>query len=348
MNSPRDFFFFHCYRGNPDDIEVLTISLPPCDRVHLYPACLVMSAFIAIRNELFKDKHIIEIGAGAGAPSITAALVGANCLITDREDQVVVMEELHESIKINKLDPSKVTIMPLHWGHLSKETLSEITSRLPNLEVCIGSDVLYTGEDFDPLLATIESLMTINPHLIFYTTYEERCPSRTLVPYLDKYGLDARVIPLDSFMHSAHEEGVVLVRTKKGRSCRSETESMNRKGKGEGKRKRGKKREKVGRECRDYREEVNDVLEGNEGGMKRLKGERVELRKERDNDDGNDKEEEEEGKEEEENKEDDKAGGEEEEGDEDDDSDDDDTNDEPDLKQLYTFDNIYLIEIKRL
>lgn len=48
----------------------------------------------------------------------------------------------------------------------------------------------------------------VNPAVVFYTTYQERTLARTLTPYLDLFSLTAKNIPLSSFIHPAHAEGV--------------------------------------------------------------------------------------------------------------------------------------------
>ena len=47
-----------------------------------------------------------------------------------------------------------------------------------------------------------------NPRIVFYTTYHERSIARSLVPYLDLFSLSAENVPLASFLHPAHSEGI--------------------------------------------------------------------------------------------------------------------------------------------
>jgi hypothetical protein len=64
----------------------------------------------------------------------------------------------------------------------------------------LGSDVLYSSEHFDDVLATAHSLLSSCPQQsVFWTTYHERSAGRTLRPLLLKWGLQAHTVPLDSF-----------------------------------------------------------------------------------------------------------------------------------------------------
>ena len=58
------------------------------------------------------------------------------------------------------------------------------------------------------VMRLISLAMMKNPQVVFYTTYHERSISRSLVPYLDMFSLAAQNIPLASFLHPAHSEGV--------------------------------------------------------------------------------------------------------------------------------------------
>jgi hypothetical protein len=53
----------------------------------------------------------------------------------------------------------------------------------------------------------------MSPNKIFYTTYHDRDSSRTMQPFLDKFGFTATVIPLHTFLHPCHREGECLFKT---------------------------------------------------------------------------------------------------------------------------------------
>jgi hypothetical protein len=66
--------------------------------------------------------------------------------------------------------------------------------------IVLGSDVLYSSEHFDDVLATAHLLLSSCPQKsVFWTTYHERSAGRTLRPLLLKWGLQAHTVALDSF-----------------------------------------------------------------------------------------------------------------------------------------------------
>lgn len=71
-------------------------------------------------------------------------------------------------------------------------------------DVVMGSDVFYSSENFDDIFTIIASVFVSNPSAIFITTYKDRSSKRSLIPYLDVYGMTADYIPLESFLNAAH------------------------------------------------------------------------------------------------------------------------------------------------
>ena len=56
--------------------------------------------------------------------------------------------------------------MPLDWSCLCDE--------YPYCDVGLGSDIFYSPEDFDDIIAIIASLCIANPAMVFLTTYQMR------------------------------------------------------------------------------------------------------------------------------------------------------------------------------
>ena len=56
--------------------------------------------------------------------------------------------------------------MPLDWKNLP--------DNLPFCDIGLGSDIFYSSEDFDDIMAVIATLVLINPRFVFYTAYQMR------------------------------------------------------------------------------------------------------------------------------------------------------------------------------
>ena len=63
-------------------------------------------------NGHYKDKHIIELGAGTGLIGLFLAKVGANVVLTDQKSMVPLMEA---NVNVNDINPSNIKVKELFW-----------------------------------------------------------------------------------------------------------------------------------------------------------------------------------------------------------------------------------------
>ena len=170
--------------------------------LYTWPGGVLLAAFVASRSNEFFGSSCLELGSGTGLPAIVAAKIGAkHCVLTERND-TQILTNLRLMVTTNNVSHC-TTVMALDWHQHDLATLCTMTT----VDFILGADVFYSSEDFDPVLSIVETMTRVNPQTIFYTTYQERSSRRTLCPLLDKYGLQAEVIPLSSFLHSGHETG---------------------------------------------------------------------------------------------------------------------------------------------
>ena len=190
------------------DVIIKEFFTTKAQNIFTWPASYVLAGYIAANGRcLFNDKRIVEIGSGTGLPSIVAALFQAkSCILTDRDDEPKVLNNLNDIITMNNVDTICRT-MPLSWGPISD------ANKLKYLEsdYIIAADVFYSTEDFNNIFLTVASIMTMNENTIFLTTYQERSIKRTIRPYLEFYNLDAVIIPRSTFLHEAHSIGYCKV-----------------------------------------------------------------------------------------------------------------------------------------
>jgi hypothetical protein len=135
-----------------------------------WPSSQILSAFVASRSELFRDLRVLELGAGTALPSIVAGLCGVrSVIITERCDEPDILRNINDIIQIN-CSQSKCVALPLNWGLISETDLDSIG----RVDVVLGADVFYSSEAFDSVLLTFLSVLSRDPHAVFFTTYQER------------------------------------------------------------------------------------------------------------------------------------------------------------------------------
>lgn len=70
---------------------------------------------------------------------------------------------------------------------------------------------MHLQEDFDAVMRLVSKVLKANPAAHFLMTYQQRSSRRTLLPYLDRYSLQAKELPLEFFLHPAHRDGFIVL-----------------------------------------------------------------------------------------------------------------------------------------
>ncbi|KAF0748456.1 hypothetical protein AaE_007343 [Aphanomyces astaci] len=125
-----------------------------------------LSDFMFKHPHLFAGKRALELGSGLGLCGILAWHLGAQVLITDGDDESMVL--LEENCKLNGLD-TDVCCQKLLWGEdLTPETQG-------TYDVLIGADIIYEKDYVGPLFATASHFLARSSDAnIFYLAYTKR------------------------------------------------------------------------------------------------------------------------------------------------------------------------------
>ena len=110
----------------------------------LWPSSIALVNVLENNPDWIRDKHVLELGAGIGLPSLMLAGVAKSILVSDYADEAV--ELLQKNIA--HLNLMNVQALQLDWKHLP-------ISIQP--DVLILSDVNYDPSQFDTLIQIITS-----------------------------------------------------------------------------------------------------------------------------------------------------------------------------------------------
>ncbi|XVE57515.1 hypothetical protein DITRI_Ditri04bG0096800 [Diplodiscus trichospermus] len=118
----------------------------------LWDSALVLSHWISTHLN-FQGNVVLELGAGAGLPGLTAAVLGASrVLLTDVQQ---LLPGLLKNVEANGFE-GRVEVKELVWG--SDESMSKITvsSTSSMFDVVLMSDVFFDPEDMMKLGTTLK------------------------------------------------------------------------------------------------------------------------------------------------------------------------------------------------
>lgn len=135
----------------------------------LWPAGMVLAKYLLQHHKTsFKDKQIIEIGAGGGLVGLAVALgceTNRRILITDQEPMLALMET---NIELNGL-AYKVSPWVYDWGTKWHPLFNTVTG---HPDVVLAADCVYFEPAFPLLLQTLQDL--IGPSTICFFCFKKR------------------------------------------------------------------------------------------------------------------------------------------------------------------------------
>ena len=119
-----------------------------------------------------EGKRVLELGCGVGLGGLAAGYVGADVVLTDRDE--AVLRRASENLQLNRQlierEGGSATVAPLTWGH--KRRMQEVLDEHGPFDIILGSDLLYSRASYGDLLTTIAFFSL--PHTRTWLA----CPSR--------------------------------------------------------------------------------------------------------------------------------------------------------------------------
>ncbi|MCJ1341005.1 nicotinamide n-methyltransferase [Bachmanniomyces sp. S44760] len=168
---------------NGDEIKLQLVGHNPLWGHLLWNAGQVVSEYLQNNEAIVNGKQILELGAGAGLPSIVSAILGAtNVVVTDYPD-----EDLIENLKFN-IAENEVYIKSRNvavniraegyvWGSSTTSASPSALASLNSFDLLILADVLFNHSEHGKLISTIRQNLK-KPHagddsrvLVFFTPY---------------------------------------------------------------------------------------------------------------------------------------------------------------------------------
>ncbi|KAL1522813.1 hypothetical protein AB1Y20_017783 [Prymnesium parvum] len=126
----------------------------------VWPAAYTLCRYLARHPELVRGERVLELGCGAGLPSLLCDRLGAASVVaTDGTDEVI--DQMHASFQSNAC-AGQVSAMRLDWGD-TQQLLRMIADA--DVTLVIGTDLVYPLRDQQPLISSLSVARRRFPHL---------------------------------------------------------------------------------------------------------------------------------------------------------------------------------------
>ncbi|KAE8444266.1 hypothetical protein EG329_000766 [Mollisiaceae sp. DMI_Dod_QoI] len=151
---------------------------------HLWQAGRLISTYLEKNPDLIRGKTVLELGAGAGLPSLVCAELGAKKVVVTDYPDVDLVENLRVNIdnyyssheeEVEREGGEKEMIAEGYcWGNDAQDLLSHLPAGELGFEVLILADLLFNHSEHAKLVATIRKTLKRSKDakaLVFFSPY---------------------------------------------------------------------------------------------------------------------------------------------------------------------------------
>ena len=192
------------YTPNYEQVKKIYTSLLSMDPntpfpfwAKLWPSSIALLDVLKAHPHLIQNKHVLEIGAGIGLPSLMMAGVAKSIQISDYDKEAVALLQKN----IEHLQLQNAEALQLDWNAIPENL---------QLDVILLSDVNYDPGQFDVLIHLIDEFMNQGCAIILSTP--QRIMASPFVQKLEAYITDRYEALVDE--NGLNQEISILVLSK--------------------------------------------------------------------------------------------------------------------------------------
>ena len=150
-------------------IELHELGLELVDRPvmgqAIWPAALALCRWLSDRPERCRHAHVLEVGAGSGAPGLVCLRLGAASLaLTDADDELLPL--MQANCALNAREPNaaaRCSVRELDWRQ-SEHVAAARAARPGGYSLLLAADVTFGVGDFEPLMRAAAALLGRSHH----------------------------------------------------------------------------------------------------------------------------------------------------------------------------------------
>jgi EEF1A N-terminal glycine/lysine methyltransferase len=127
-------------------------------------------------EDLVKGKDVLELGAGAGLPSLVCVVRGARQVVITDYPEPDLIQNLQHNIEHCALIPLKGSIVAegYLWGNDTGKITSHLVEPSAGFDLLILADVLFNHSEHENLITTVKATLKLGANakaLVFFTPY---------------------------------------------------------------------------------------------------------------------------------------------------------------------------------
>lgn len=140
--------------------------------LQIWRGALLLADYIISNHAKFKNKVVLELGAGVGLTSIVAGMLAKEVVFTDI-DEGTILDLIRRNVSNNKnLIQSETTVLPLDFMDLNWSSV--LMDKLKTVDVVIAADVIYDNEVTEGFVKALTKILQIPPKKTALIALEKR------------------------------------------------------------------------------------------------------------------------------------------------------------------------------
>ncbi|KAJ7834095.1 putative methyltransferase-domain-containing protein [Mycena leptocephala] len=164
------------------EIKIKLVGSHPLWGHHLWNAARAFASYLDHTQELYRDRFVLELGAGGGLPGLVAAKNGARHVqLTDYPDaELVTNLEYNVAQNLPVALRDRVSVKGYVWGNPVEPLLEDVAD---GFHLIIMSDLVFNHSQHDALLETCGRCLAPTEDarvLVFYTHHRPHLAHRDI------------------------------------------------------------------------------------------------------------------------------------------------------------------------
>ncbi|XP_034190187.2 methyltransferase-like protein 22 [Osmia lignaria lignaria] len=140
--------------------------------LQVWRGALLLADYVLSNPDLFKDKVVLELGAGVGLTSIVASFLAKEVICTDVDIKGILKLIRRNFIRNNTYVKSKLYIKELDFLNLKWPTFYE--ERINEATIILAADVIYDENITNGFVQTLAKLLNSETSKTVYISLEKR------------------------------------------------------------------------------------------------------------------------------------------------------------------------------
>ncbi|KAI0777521.1 putative methyltransferase-domain-containing protein [Trametes elegans] len=150
--------------GSWSAIDIRLVGSHPLWGHHLWNASRAFASYLDDHPELYRDRNVLELGAGGGLPGLVAAKNGAKkVVLTDYPDSALV-NNIWYNVRGNIAEPDreKIDVQGYVWGYPVESLLKVLPGEQNEkaFDLIIMSDLIFNHSQHDAMLKTCDLVLS--------------------------------------------------------------------------------------------------------------------------------------------------------------------------------------------